>query len=153
MIWASAYDKNWKEWKNTADVNIPKTMRRELFKNNKELRCNKYEHGSIGYNICVVDEKKKHNKLKIQLIGKYYFSYPQVLKFEFKPHQAFSGPEDPYVLLKNTTHGSEPIIFFNMEEGNRRKLCALAPRRSNKKKIQFSDSPNGWRIELLVTFF
>ncbi|CAL9727693.1 hypothetical protein MOUN0_A03796 [Monosporozyma unispora] len=151
LIRATAFDKDWNEIKDKRvpylDIVRPDNLDEEIKYLDEQLglnKCKEFENKpklTSEYDDCMIKHNKhqlKNQRRKQEILDKYFLTYPTVLNFEFKTRPGLGGPEDPHVIMRKNTDGSEePIIVFNLDDGSERKIHSILPHRRMPTLVKF----------------
>ncbi|CCK70676.1 uncharacterized protein KNAG_0E04230 [Huiozyma naganishii CBS 8797] len=149
VVYAQAYDKDWNELIgkkfNYYDVKMPEYVQEELdslWGFIADLQCEEYKNNPEQYNRCSKENQPriKETQLRINEIEAHYsITYPTVLDIDFIVHGLFSGPEDPRAFLMGAPGKiQEPILVFNMQATEHRRMHSFRPHRRNNALIEYS---------------
>ncbi|CCH61698.1 hypothetical protein TBLA_0F01560 [Henningerozyma blattae CBS 6284] len=149
FIRLQAFDRDWNEIKNKSILKfdapdiIQNTLRKFEKELSKEVDCEQiYREKDVSnteYEQCI-ENKDYFEQLKVRkntLLRRYYVTYPTNYDVPFNLPEKFAGPEDPRIILRRTKNVEEPIIIFNMNDGESRKMHAYLPHRNVNKVVKF----------------
>ncbi|CCH60519.1 hypothetical protein TBLA_0C07280 [Henningerozyma blattae CBS 6284] len=149
MIRAQAFDKYWHEIKGKKirkiDVELPDDIEIQLANIDKEfdqlISCESlFENDSNQYKSCIAKNKEitdNINDRKNKITDSYYITYPTVYQFPFNPRGYLRGPEDPRIILRKNGDKQEPVVVFNMDNGDGRRMYGFLPHRAFDNFVHF----------------
>ncbi|CCH58913.1 hypothetical protein TBLA_0B00700 [Henningerozyma blattae CBS 6284] len=141
LIRAQAFDRNWEEIKDKRipkhDIQIPQNIDLEIEKLESDYSltkdtCKIFIYDPTKYDTCIAEKNKIYfeNKRRMQnIIDQYFVTYPTVYKFPMLEKTQFAGSEDPRIVLRKFHNQEEPVVVFNMDTKQNRKMHALFPHR------------------------
>lgn len=139
IVYGQTFDKDWNEITNKRiffrDVKMPQEIKNKIRKLESELHSDKCEKSS-DYRNCKDNSilQKKIDKL----YDKYSIKYPTTFKIPFQVGQIWNGAEDPHVILKKDKEGEEPVVVFNLQVQNGKKMNAYLPHRKHNYLVEFT---------------
>lgn len=149
LIRAQAYDKDWIEIKDKRikriDIDTPINLQTEL--NNIDLETNRLEScekftDSIDYNDCLSKKQKAAidaSQQKRKLLDRYFVTYPAIYRFEYNTAGELKGPINPQIIVKKIDdNNEEPLVFFDMNNADGRRMYVHFPHRSVANVVAFS---------------